>query len=180
MGFYIYLPTVQEMVVWDGANFAECRTLLDPATDLVDNGDGTLTMYGVFTVNIGDGVINGGVHINRGPFIAESMEQVGSAVPPRFAFATELSNLYVPVRRRKDVAVPGLLLLQKTTLAVTWDTPMPSAVYDVSITPKGAGTLVGAVTWSLVSQTAAGCVVAVQAALAISVGTLTLAVSATS
>lgn len=180
MGFYIYLPAVQEMVVWDGTNFADCRTLLDPATTLVDNGDGTLTMFGVFTVNVGDGVINGGVHINRAAFIAESMELINSNQPPRFAFSSELSNLYVPVRRRKDVAVPGLLLLQKATLTVTWDTPMPSPLYDVSITPKGAGTLVGAVTWSLVSQTAAGCVVAVQAALAISVGTLTLAVAATS
>lgn len=172
---FINRPIVQKLVKWTGTNFTEVRAFVDAGVPITDHLDGTLETYPGSIAQVGDWFFS------FGPFVDQAYMDFFQEVSgdPRFYVVSEDHlNLSTLERRSKTVNVPGLLLLQKSTITVVWDTPMPSAVYDVSIVPTGAATLVGNINWTLVSQTASGCAISVQAVLAIGVGTTQLKVSA--
>jgi len=81
------------------------------------------------------------------------------------------------VERLGRVAVPLLALNASVDLPITWDTPMPSATYDIRTSPDTA--ILGKVTVTVKSQTAAGCVLTVKAVLAVALGSGVLALAHT-
>lgn len=177
MTWFIQRPIPAEFRQFTGSNYSELRSWFFEWVVSEDLG-ATLVSQGL-TVNVGDWVNQYGYR-NTDVQIQGQYQQATNGGPAMYALIADLlASAYVPTRRRKTVDVPSLVLLQSKPIPVTWDTPMPSSDYDVQIQPKGAATLVGSVDWSLTSQTASGCLLAVRAPLlALSVGQVQLQVTA--
>lgn len=178
MGLYINRPVAIDLRQWTGSNFTEIYNFLNIGNGLTDNGDGTLSLYNFITISQGDWVTHTGQVISPGAF-ATTYQPINTS-GDFYALASNVADLYIPARQVKTVMIPALGLFEKKTLTVTWDTAMPSAAYSVAMVPQGSTTIVGAVTWSVVSgtQTANGLDIEVKATLAVSVGTIALQVSA--
>lgn len=176
-------PSGPKLVQWTGSNLSELETEWPSINFELTGSD--LTVDGS-PVNVTDwiGFYGGGYAVSNTDKVAQYQDL---PVGAEFAFTsdldgvhTEIDGIHVPVRQKKDVAVPALLLGASQTLTVTWDTAMPSANYLISVVPIGAASIVDSVSWSVVglSMTATGVQIAVKAALLIAVGTITLRVFA--
>lgn len=183
MTAYVTAPVQQHLCIWTGSNLAEMQVFIPWVTFTV-NPDTTLSAnygqpLGPDTLHVGDCYTDNG-QVITGSSLANDFQPWLSGQKYEFTNTFGVSN--APERRSATVAVPALSLLGKTTINVTWPTPMPSATYDVSIVPLTSATTVGSLNWSLVngSQTATGCQIAVSAILAITLGSISLKVSCSS
>ncbi|MBT0771814.1 hypothetical protein KIH74_22930 [Kineosporia sp. J2-2] len=75
----------------------------------------------------------------------------------------------VTVRQARDTGLPAIALLASVDRTFTWATPMPSASYSIKPSVEGPAGL-GQLTAAVKSQTAAGCVITVKAAVAVAAG----------
>jgi hypothetical protein len=171
-------PFADPVVQWTGSNLAELQAFCFGYVVLTDNLDGTLSIYGNTPVPAGQWIYQAGGSIPDSTYQA-LLQSTGSASPLYYVLTHEPTGILAPARRVASAPVPAINLLGSTTITVTWLTPMPSSAYEVSIVPMSSATLVGSLSWALVSQSASGCVIAVKALLGISLGTILLRVSAT-
>lgn len=176
MTFFINRPYPVEYRQWTGSNLTELQGWVQAGITLTLQGDGSLTSSNGYTIYVTNWISQ--VATPQTDPDLQGYSQLAGPPPVLYALTSDIGNLYVPQRRSVTVAVPALILLQKTTVNVTWSSPMPSATYDIGILPVTSATLVGATSNSLVSQTASGCVIAVQALLGLSLGQVNLRVSA--
>jgi hypothetical protein len=176
-------PDGPNLIQWDASNLSTLQSELTAVNFVLTGSD--LTADGT-PVNLTDWV-----GFNAGAYVLTNTDKEAAyqdiPVDGEFAFASDLTGMQstldgidVPERRKKDVAVPALLLGASQTLTVTWDTAMPSADYMISVVPVGAASIVDSVSWSVVgsSMTASGLQIAVKAGLLVAVGTITLRVFA--
>lgn len=176
-------PNGPNLIQWDGTNLTELQTQLTAVVFVLTGSD--LTADNI-PVNLTDWVgFSGGAYLLTNAEKELSYQDIPADA--EFAFTEDLEDIHtaldgidVPVRQRKDVAVPGLLLGASQTLTCTFNTPMPSADYMISIVPVGTASIVDNVSYSVVgsSITANGMQIAVKAGLLIAVGTITLRVYA--
>lgn len=169
-------PFVTPIVQWTGSNLIELQAFCDPLVVLTDNLDGTLSVYGGSPLPAGTWVYTWGGSIPDSTYQSQ-LQNVG--YPSAYYVFQDGPGSYAPPERRAvSSPVPAINLLSPTAvITVTWPVAMPSAAYEVSIVPMSAATLVGSLSWTLVSQTATGCQIAVKAFLGISLGTILLRVS---
>lgn len=170
-------PTVDPVVQWTGSNLTELQAFCFGYVVLTDNLDGTLSIYGNPPVPTGTWIYRAGGNIPDSVY-QDYLQNVGFSTA-FYVFQDGPGSYTIPERRAVSAPVPAISLLGSTTVTVTWPTPMPSSSYDVSIVPQSAATLVGSLGWSLVSQSATGCVIAVKALLGITLGTILLRVACT-
>lgn len=176
-------PSGPKLVQWTGSNLAELESEWPGLEFILDGSD--LTASGAPVA------LNDWVGVYGGPWVLSDTDKVAQyqnlPAGAQFAFTADLTGMQstldgidVPERRKKDVAVPALLLGASQTLTVTWDTAMPNANYMISVVPLGTASIVDSVSWSVVgsSITANGLQIAVKAGLLVAVGTITLRVFA--
>ena len=77
--------------------------------------------------------------------------------------------LDIQIRRRR-AATTALVLNASAAVSIVWTTPMPTADYQVEVSPDPA--LLGKVTWTISNKTTAGVTVNITAGLAVSASVL--------
>jgi hypothetical protein len=173
--YYIQRGFTYKACKWDGTNFAEVEAYVATYGNTVTLNPDTTISYNGQDFPVGTISFNGANFVHTDVDVAANYQQVNVAPPWDWQFTQD-----VKARQAKVMSVPALILGAKQTLTVVWDTPMPSASYDVTITPQSAATVIGNVAYTLVagSKTATQCQVAVSGILAVTVGTTTLEVVA--
>lgn len=168
MATFTQRPSTFYAVQWDGTNIVDFQNTF-PWMTFIANVDGTLDT-GSFHLPLTWWMYAAGNVASDVTF--QSMFQ-SLAGGEGYAFASQLD---IPERRVKNVPLPAFGLLNlKQTLTCTFDTPMPSAAYEVAICFEGNASLVGALNPPMViagSKTSTGFQFAVSSLVILAFGSI--------